>query len=412
MQHSYDMQLDWSPSVFILNLSYTGLGIARSFAELGIKICGIGSRQWVSGNFSRYIEFHHSPDSLNDSQNLCDFLITLAKKERARPVIFPTRDHDIIFLNDYREELERYLIIPQPVSDVLDTVLNKWKLFQAAETCNILSPTTYLVNDKDQLKVLSSVIEYPILMKPVYASDWRRSRIWKAVGKRKTIFVRSEDDLWATYKKFYHLQPAMLLQQYIEGDDDDIYTFCSCCNRDSDALVWFNTHKILQIPERFGTGIVVQSAINDDIVEFSKRLLKHIGYMGISEIEYKRSPYTGNYYLIEINPRLWDQHQLSRSRGINLPLIAYNFFANGITSALRHTEFRETTWIAEDGLIQYLLSKILAEKEIPRDLFRKIRGKRQYAIWDPRDPLPFIVSMGSTIMEISKKTIRKLFQSY
>lgn len=162
------------------------------------------------------------------------------------------------------------------------------------------------------------------------------------------------------------------------------------------------------MPEKFGTGIVVQSVINDDITEFSEQLLKHIGYTGISEIEYKRNPITGKYYLIEINPRFWDQHQLSKSRGINLPLLAYNDLANKVTPTISY-KFCETTWIAEDSFIQYILSKLFVDKKMSTDLFRKLHGNRQYAVWNIRDPLPFIVFMASMTIKILKQVVQKLF---
>lgn len=408
MEKSNKMQSNLGSSVFILNISYTGLGIARSLAEAGIKIYGIGSKRCVFGNFSRYIEFYLSPDSLTEPKNLCNFLITLAKEDAVKPIIFPTRDHDVIFINNYREKLEPYFIISQPNSDVLDVVLNKWELFQTANECRVLSPDTYLVNSPDELQELSSAVEYPVLIKPIYAADWRKNQIWEAVGKRKTILVQSEQELWAEYNDFYRLQPMMLLQEYIKGNDDEIFTFCSYCNRNSDILSSFNTHKIIQMPEKFGTGIVVQSVINDDITEFSEQLLKHIGYTGISEIEYKRNPITGKYYLIEINPRFWDQHQLSKSRGINLPLLAYNDLANKATPTISY-KFCETTWIAEDSFIQYILSKLFVDKKISTDLFRKLHGNRQYAVWNIRDPLPFIVFMASMTIKILKQIVQKLF---
>ena len=91
-----------SPAVYILNMAYTGLGIARSLANEGVRINGLGSRKWVSGNFSRFAEFKRSPDSQEAPEALSEFLIELAKSSNTKGIIFPTRDHDVIFLKKYQ----------------------------------------------------------------------------------------------------------------------------------------------------------------------------------------------------------------------------------------------------------------------------------------------------------------------
>lgn len=402
------MQASIIPPVFILNLSYTGLGIARSFVGSGIKIYGVGSKRWVFGNFSRHIDFYLSPDSLTEPEELCQFLVALAENQIQKPVIFPTRDHDIIFLDNFREKLEPFFIIALPIQDTLNTILNKWKLCEVANECNVLSPKTYLINNEDELKALSHKIEYPVLIKPLRAADWRKNRIWDAVGKRKTIFCQSEQILWKEYNTFQHIHSIVLLQKYIEGEDDDIYTFCSYCDRHSNILVSFNTRKIIQMPEKFGTGIVVQSFMNNDIAESSKRLLKHIKFTCISEVEYKRDSKTGNYYLIEVNPRFWDQHQLSRSSGINLPLIAYYDLINKNLPIIS-SKFHQITWIAEDNLTKYFVNILLTKREKVLKLLNLLKGKRSYAIWSIKDPLPFIVSTILTTIDMIKQSIPKIF---
>jgi predicted ATP-grasp superfamily ATP-dependent carboligase len=267
------MRITQPPSVFILNLSYTGLGIARLLAGVGMRIYGIGSRK-VFGNFSRYVQFHRSPDSQDHPVALCAFLKELTWRETQRPVIFPTRDHDVIFLDRYRAELEPHFRIPQPEREVLDNVLNKWKLFQIATTCNIPTPKTYMIHNEDELESMASSFDYPALLKPVLAAHWRTEKTWDAVGREKVILAHSKAHLLASYRRFKHLQPTVLLQEYIPGDDDDIYTFCSYRNADSGVVCHFNTRKVVQVPRGYGTGILVESTINDDISQCSEHLLE------------------------------------------------------------------------------------------------------------------------------------------
>lgn len=385
------------PSVVVMNLSYTGLGLARALAGNGIRIVGIGSNKRAYGRFSRHLIFLHSPDSLTQRDELCQFLIALARKEPCRPLIFPTRDHDVIFLRDYREQLEQFFIYTQPPTAVLDMVLNKWTMHFIAQKLQIKVPQTFLIENRNQMEAFSSTINYPALLKPVYASDWRREGIWDSCGRQKAILGRSPEALCQAYQKIEALAPRVLLQEFIEGEETDIYTYCSYCNRDSEIIASFNTRKVRQVPEMIGTGIVVQSAENSELSERSEKLLKHIAYYGISEIEYKRDPRTGEYYLIEINPRFWDQHRLSTCIGLNLPLVVYNDLT-GLDSKETLRRFCRYTWIAEDAFFYVLLYNLFYRRRDVLRLIAQSRGRKCYATWSLSDPMPFIALLVSMIL--------------
>ncbi|MBN1546067.1 MAG: ATP-grasp domain-containing protein [Syntrophaceae bacterium] len=395
------MKKEQEPSVFVMNISYTGLGLARSLAREGIRVYGVGSNKSACGRFSRYLTFLFSPDSLTQPNNLCRFLIDHVQGFPQKPLLFPTRDHDVNFLRSFRNALDPYFVIPQSSDNSLDLVFNKWKLHGVAKKIGIPMPNTFLVHNTDEILSVSKKVRYPALLKPVYASDWRTDFVWNLVGMQKVIFARSKNDLLSSYQRIHPFVPKTLVQEYIEGDESDIYTFCSYCNKNSEVLTSFNTRKIRQVPEMFGTGVVVESAINKDLTEPSVKLLKTIGYHGISEIEYKKDRRTGAYCLIEVNPRFWDQHLLSKSFGINLPLIVYNdLIGKNIHESIKM--YHSHTWIAEDTYLHLLLDHLVRRRGDVLKLISEVKGRRCYATWSLTDPLPFIHLMFSKILTTAK----------
>lgn len=377
-----------APSVFIMNVSYTGLGLARAFAGAGMRVYGVGSNLRACGRFSRYLTFMHSPDSLTQREELCRYLIDAARNEPEMPLIFPTRDHDVMFLRDFREQLEPYFTYTQPHGEVLDAVLDKWKMASIAQGLGIKVPKTVYIEDGEQMANLGSAIRYPALLKPVYASDWRKEGVWEACGRQKAILGHSQETLTDAYLKIERFVPRALIQEYIEGEETDIYTYCSYRNRDSEIAVFFNTQKVRQVPEMVGTGVVVQSAENRELCEASERLLACIGFKGVSEIEYKRDRRSGEYFLIEINPRFWDQHRLSTCIGLNLPMLVYNDLS-GLKMTCSVQGYQPYTWIAEDGLLYLLASNVRSWKSLLQ-LLADIRGKKCFATWNFWDPVPFL----------------------
>ena len=51
------------PTAIVMNLFYTGLGIARSLGERGIPVIGLSAHRGIYGSYTRYAEVRSSPDS-------------------------------------------------------------------------------------------------------------------------------------------------------------------------------------------------------------------------------------------------------------------------------------------------------------------------------------------------------------
>ena len=63
----------------VMNLYYTGLGIARSLGEQGVPVIGLTAHRGVYGNFTRYAKTLRSPDSRSEPGRLLEFLCDLGR---------------------------------------------------------------------------------------------------------------------------------------------------------------------------------------------------------------------------------------------------------------------------------------------------------------------------------------------
>src|SRR5580693_5750499 len=95
-------------AAIVMNMFYTGLGIARSLGEQGISVIGLSSHRGACGNFTRYARVRSAPDSREQPDQLLEFLLALGRDARSRCVIFPTRDDDVLFLARFREQLQPF----------------------------------------------------------------------------------------------------------------------------------------------------------------------------------------------------------------------------------------------------------------------------------------------------------------
>jgi D-aspartate ligase len=376
------------PMAIVMNMFYTGLGIARSLGEQGVAVIGLSSSPGVYGEFTRYAQIRRCPDSRNEPEALLAFMRELGKELAHRAIIFPTRDDDVLFLDANRAELATWFELVIPPAAVVKASLDKWETWQWAQRSGVPAPKCWLIERKDDLQSVLPEIEYPCVLKPIASSHWRKGDNWQKVGGRKAVCVSSARELTREYAAIAQADERVLIQEMISGDDDRLLIFACYMDQASNVAAWFNTRKVLQSPERFGTGVIVQATDCPELLEPTARLLKTIGFTGIAEVEYKWNEATGQYELIEINPRPWDQHRLGNACGVNLMYLAYCEHS-GLPMPVMKAKPSRMKWIAEDTFCVTAIRSLLKRDKSVSRLFRSVRGERCYAIWSAHDPFPF-----------------------
>ncbi len=143
----------------------------------------------------------------------------------------------------------------------------------------------------------------------------------------------------------------------------------------------------------------------------------------MAEIEYKYDRSTGCYFLIEVNPRHWDQHELGTCAGINLTWLAYNdIIGRPLSPKFPSYKGRKCRWIAERELTLLLMRSgyrrianllhaashlwIQARTEETGkisvgEVVRLLSGRKIFAIFHRYDPIPGLLLCSHLAREIA-----------
>jgi predicted ATP-grasp superfamily ATP-dependent carboligase len=370
-----------------MNVFYTGLGIVRSLGQRGIRIIGLSAHRGIYGNFTRFASIRRSPDSRENPDDLLRFLLALEREAPAGSVIFPTRDDDVVFLDRHRERLSQHFHLALPSSEPLRAALDKWETARCAEAAGVTGPRSCVVTDTESLMTVADVVDYPCVLKPISAHHWRKATNWETVGRRKAIAIDSKAELIEQYRVVSPVEPRALIQEIVPGADDRLWVAACYFDRNSKFVAGFTAQKLFQVPEGFGTGCIVQSFSNPEVLEMARRLLEQMRYVGIAEVEFKKDSRSDVYKLIEINPRPWDQHRLGFACGVDLIYCAWCELT-GIPLPTFPAQSVGQKWIAEDVFFLLLLRSLLKWDGKFFRLLRMARGQRTYGIWSDTDPLP------------------------
>ena len=376
------------PAVIILNLSYSGLAIARSLRRKNIRILGLSSNPGRAGNFTRCCQVQIAPDSQERPAELLSFMMGLTQ-EFAGAVVFPTRDADVVFLDRFRKELSSKFRLCLPSKSSLASTLNKKDLACVARQAGVPTPNTIAVHCVADLGRVPEEVGFPCVVKPVSSVDWRSSQSWAKAGCRKAFLANDAEQLRREYEQVSLAHPCVLIQEWVPGPTENIVVVGAYVNENSEPIEYFTARKLLQSPDDFGTGCVVASEDIPELLEPSRVLWKALQYRGLAEIEYKQDNRTGEYRLIEINTRHWDQHQLGEATGTNLTWTAYCDLA-GLEVAVSRRPYRRIKWVAEDAVILYVLQTALGRPRSTVKLLKFLKGRRMYAVFAWYDPGPLL----------------------
>src|SRR5205823_4324969 len=131
---------------------------------------------------------------------------------------------------------------------------------------------------------------------------------------RKAVGVFSPEELVAEYQIIECAESRALLQEMVPGGDQQLWIAACYMDRNGRLTAGFTAQKLVQVPEAFGTGCIVQTQERPGLLEAAAGLLEKIGFTGVAEVEFKQDA-AGVYQLIEINSRPWDQHRLGHACG-------------------------------------------------------------------------------------------------
>ena len=160
-----------------------------------------------------------------------------------------------------------------------------------------------------------SELGYPVLVKPSAPGGFRQR------FARQAFRCETQEELEVAFDLAASYEP--MVQEFIPGGDDELYSLGSYLNRDGEPLGLFSGRKLRQTQNSMGTCRVGESRWVAEVVDEGLRFLRALAFHGLSQVEFKRDSRDGRYKLMEINPRLWQWHGLAAACGTDLPWIAY-----------------------------------------------------------------------------------------
>jgi predicted ATP-grasp superfamily ATP-dependent carboligase len=169
-----------------------------------------------------------------------------------------------------------------------------------------------------------------VLVKPKLKFGWEETqvylRLFRGIGKAR-VFSTSQEllrDPWAR-----RLRHELVFQQYVPGDDRDIWSFHGYSDANANVLTWFTGRKIRTFPAFTGVSTYLQLAHHDELAALGHRIAARAPLKGPFKIDFKHDAQSGRWYMLEVNARFNLWHHLGAANGINILRTAYDYLLDG-----------------------------------------------------------------------------------
>ena len=255
-------------------------------------------------------------------------------------------------------------------------------------------PQTQFITKSEDITMIGETISYPCVIKPEFRDIYWDTHVSKV---NKIFFAQSQDAYYTFFRSFNYSNKPLIVQEWIDGSDEDVFYCLTYINRNHEPLAVFTGKKIRQFPVLTGSTAFAESKWEPNVARESLRLLKTAGCIGICSVEFKRSQRDNRLKITEPTVGRTDtQEGSSINSGMDIPFLAYQDALGKDPQPIK--DFEEgIKWINEPEDYNSIRSYMKNDSISWKELISTYKGKRSYALnaWD--DPLPFLAFVGNKL---------------
>jgi len=385
MRRSGRLTPDRKPPAVLVGLdSMQGLGAARILAGRGVPVIGLAHDRDHDSCRTRVCEEIIVAETETDA--LVDRLVELGPTLRERAVLIPCEDAAVRVISRNRDRLEPWYHVGLPPPAVVEMLMDKARFYAWAADQGLPIPETHVIRSRRDLEAAAAELSYPCILKPANSA----TSTWEKNVTVSAFRVPDEETLFALYDAHHHLSEVLIVQEWIDGPDSNLYSCNTYHNAAGVPLVTFVARKLRQWPPHVGKSCLGEECRADPVQEESLRLFAGVEYAGLGYVELKLDSTTGKFYIVEPNVgRPTGRSAIAEAGGVELLYTAYCDLAGLPLPETRQT-YRGAKWVHLRHDLQSAIYYRRHEGLTFRDWWRSWRGRKAYALFSWRDPGPFL----------------------
>jgi len=361
-----------APAV-VVGLCTHGLANVRSLARQGIPVVALECN-WAQPSAATRYGLKVGVRAL-EGPPLHDALERIAGASARRPVLYVTNDRMVRDLNrDQAHWRERFhLLFPEQA--LLRELIEKDTLAPLAERQGLRLPRSWSVAGAEVRGEAPSAaldaIPFPCIAKPV-----------TPMSAIKVLRPRTREALAAATKGHPEID-RYIVQEWIPGDDERVFFTAYYFDASGDLRWPFAGQKIRQVPRTLGNSTAARGVVRPDLLEEGLRLFRGLGY---------RSDFWLKTLIVN---------------GVDLPALVYGDLT-GEPVAAPDRQRNRYAWVDGDRDGPVFVESVF-DAGYPRGrLLRHVLEPKRFALFDWRDPAPYLAWWGPMLRSTAAAVARRL----
>jgi D-aspartate ligase len=371
------------PGAAVLGGDYRALTVVRSLGRRGIPVWVFPEQQKIATK-SRYA-LRRFPLPADEKRQV-DFLLGVAQRYGLdRWVLFPTEDTHAAMLARHQAKLASRFKLVTSSSETVEVAYDKRLTYRTAHKLGVHTPVTYYPRERREVELLQC--SFPVILKPAIKEAVNR------FTQEKAWPIQDRSSLLAGYDKACALvDPSLIMiQELIPGGGETQFSYGAICDNGR-PIASVVARRARQYPVDFGrSSSFVETVEAPAVEEAARHLLEGLGYTGLMEAEFKYDARDGRYKLLDLNPRVWGWHTLTRPGGIDFP-----YFMWRLAQQLPVPEVRVKAgyrWVRMTTDLPAAVREILSGHLSLAAYLRSLRSPLEHAMLAADDLMPFLLEV-------------------
>jgi predicted ATP-grasp superfamily ATP-dependent carboligase len=305
-------------------LTFSELGLIHCLGTAGIPVYTASEEKPNVASYSRYSKRHFTFSSY-DSEAFINELSDLGNSVEGKVALMWTNDAACLNISNNRERLKKNFLFRLPEHEIVKKILDKLLFCQLCEEYDLPAPESVEVSQWDELKQAKNRLKAPYIIKPQRTYYWYHQDFSKVIGNYQKAFIFDDfNEVEAFYKRISTINPNVVLQEYIMGDDHQLFDVNLHINREGEIDRSVIAQKMRVYPPKAGWGCYVQTIRDEELLEICKDIIAKLDLKGMMNIQFKRDERTNKPKLIEMHARTSIFDFLGAAAGQNIPLKYYS----------------------------------------------------------------------------------------
>jgi predicted ATP-grasp superfamily ATP-dependent carboligase len=287
-------------------LHHGTLGVIRSLGRVGVEVHALIEGPASPSARSRYLHRLHAwtPEPAGPQEVLAE-LAAVSDRIGRRCLLVPVDDLGALVVAEHAAALADRFLLPQQRPAVPGRLADKAALAGLCAELGVPHPPVRLPRSAKEVADAVGALGLPVVAK------WSRPWLLPALsGLRSTALLRSAAEATALFARSAVAGSQLVLQRLVPPTPRGDWFFQAYLDGSSTRLAGGTGWKERAYPTEAGQTTLGRWLPNRPVESLAVRLLSAVGYRGILDLDFRYDPESGQYQLLDANPRLGAQFRV------------------------------------------------------------------------------------------------------